>query len=274
SEEEFFTRLSALANVAKTSLEIKRKIIEAQTDNGMYPYCKFYLRSVKQRTGGYWTNHFNTIGIVGMNEAIQNLFGKDVDITTDFGQGFALKTMDFLREVLREFQIETGNNYNLEATPAEGTTARLAKLDKKRFPDIITAGDKEVFYTNSAQLPVTYTDDIFETVRLQDEIQSKFTGGTVLHFYLGEKISDIETCKALIQKIFSTSKMPYISMTPTFSVCKNHGYVAGEHFNCPHCGEKAEVWSRVVGYLRPVQDYNDSKQDEYFTRKKYKITNC
>ncbi|MBQ2713847.1 MAG: ribonucleoside triphosphate reductase [Clostridia bacterium] len=274
SEEEFFTRLKSLANIAKTSLEIKRKIIEAQTDNGMYPYCKFYLRSVKQRTGGYWTNHFNTIGIVGMNEAIQNLYGKDVDITTDFGQGFALKTMDFLREVLREFQIETGNNYNLEATPAEGTTARLAKLDKKRFPDIITAGDKEVFYTNSAQLPVTYTDDIFETVRLQDEIQSKFTGGTVLHFYLGEKIDDIETCKALIKKIFSTSKMPYISMTPTFSVCKNHGYLAGEHFNCPHCGEKAEVWSRVVGYLRPVQDFNDSKQDEYFTRKKYKISNC
>ena len=274
SEEEFFTRLKKLANVAKTSLEIKRKIIEQQTENNMYPYCKFYLRSVKARTGHYWSNHFNTIGIVGMNEAIQNLFGKDVDITTDFGQGFALKTMDFLRDVMKEFQAETGNSYNLEATPAEGTTARLAKLDKKRFPDIITAGKDEVFYTNSAQLPVDFTDDIFETVRLQDEIQSKFTGGTVLHFYLGEKISDKETCKALIKKIFETSKMPYISITPTFSVCKNHGYIAGEHFSCPHCGEKAEVWSRVVGYLRPVQDFNESKQEEYKIRKKYKVSGC
>jgi len=271
SEEEFFERLKSLATIAKTSLEIKRKIIEAQTDNGLYPYCKFYLRAVKQRTGQYWANHFNTIGIVGMNEAIQNLWGKDVDLTTDFGQGFAIKTMNFLRELLQEFQAETGNQYNLEATPAEGTTARLAKLDKKRFPDIITAGDKEVFYTNSTQLQVTYTDDIFKTVELQDELQSLYTGGTVLHFYLGEKVSDIETCKKLIKKIFETSKMPYISITPTFSICKNHGYISGEHFSCPECGEKTEVWSRVVGYLRQVQDFNDSKRDEYDCRKKYVI---
>jgi ribonucleoside-triphosphate reductase len=173
-----------------------------------------------------------------------------------------------------EYQTETGHSYNLEATPAEGTSARLAKLDRKRFPEIITAGKEQDCYTNSTQLPVEFTDDIFKAVELQDELQSLYTGGTVLHFYLGEKIEDKEICKKLIKKIFTTSKMPYISMTPTFSVCKNHGYVAGEHFNCPHCGEKAEVWSRVVGYLRPVQDFNDSKQDEYFTRKKYKISNC
>ena len=274
TEEEFFERLKRLAVLAKNSLEIKRKIVEQQTEADLYPYCKFYLRSVKQRTGKYWANHFNTIGIVGMNEAIMNLFGKEDNITTQHGQEFAIKTMNYLRELMQEFQVETGNNYNLEATPAEGTTARLAKLDKKRFPDIITAGDKEVFYTNSTQLPVDFTSDIFETVKLQDELQSLYTGGTVLHFYLGEKIEDKEVCKNLIKKIFQNSKMPYISITPTFSVCKNHGYIAGEHYECPHCGEKAEVWSRVVGYLRQVQNFNDSKQDEYNIRKKYIIEEC
>lgn len=274
TEDEFFDRLKKLAILAKNSLEIKRKIVEAQTDGGLYPYCKFYLRAVKQRTGKYWENHFNTIGIVGMNEAIMNLFGKDDNITTKHGQEFAIKTMDFLRSLMQEFQVETGNNYNLEATPAEGTTARLAKIDKKRFPDIITAGDKEVFYTNSTQLPVDFTSDIFETVKLQDELQAKYTGGTVLHLYLGEKIEDKEVCKKLIKKIFETSKMPYISITPTFSVCQNHGYIAGEHFTCPHCGAKTEVWSRVVGYLRQVQNFNDSKQDEYNIRKKYVINEC
>lgn len=271
TEEEFFKRLKNLAILAKSSLEIKRKIIEQQTENGLYPYCKFYLRSVKQRTGNYWNNHFNTIGIIGMNEAIQNLFGKDKDLTCDLGQKFAIKTMNFLRELIKEFQKETGNSYNLEATPAEGTTARLARLDKKRFPDIITAGKKEVYYTNSTQLPVGYTDDIFETIRLQDELQSLYTGGTVLHLYLGEKIESRETAKKLIRKIFENSKMPYISLTPTFSICKNHGYIAGEHYTCPECGEATEVWSRVVGYLRQVQNFNDNKKEEYNERKKYVI---
>ena len=271
NEDEFFYRLEKLADLAKSSLEIKRKIVENQTNNGLYPYCSFYLRSVKERTGKYWNNHFSTIGIVGMNEAIMNLFGKEQNITTDFGQQFAIKTLNFLREKMLKYQEETGNNYNLEATPAEGTTARLAKLDKKRFPNMIIAGEKELYYTNSTQLPVGYTDDIFQTVKLQDELQSLYTGGTVLHLYLGEKIEDKEICKKLIKKVFETSKMPYISITPTFSVCENHGYIAGEHFTCSHCGEKTEVWSRVVGYLRTVQDFNESKQEEYFERKKYVI---
>ncbi len=269
TEEEYFDMISKYCDIAKNSLEIKRKIIEKQTDNGLYPYSKFYLRSVKQRTGQYWANHFNTIGIVGMNESLLNFMGKD--LTTPEGQEFALKVMNFMRAKMVEYQKETGNQYNLEATPAEGTAARLAKLDKKRFPDIITAGKDAVCYTNSTQIPVEYTDDIMKVVSLQDELQSLYTGGTVLHFYLGEKIEDREVCKKLIKKIFTTSKMPYISMTPTFSICSEHGYITGEHFNCPECGKKTEVWSRVVGYLRPVQDYNDSKYDEYMNRKKFVI---
>ena len=269
NEQEYFDMVSKYCDIAKNSLEIKRKIIEKQTDNGLYPYSKFYLRSVKQRTGQYWANHFNTIGIVGMNESLLNFMGKD--LTTPEGQAFALKVMNFMRAKMVEYQKETGSQYNLEATPAEGTAARLAKLDKKRFPDIITAGKEAVCYTNSTQIPVEYSDDIMEIVGLQDELQSLYTGGTVLHFYLGEKIEDREVCKKIIKKIFTKSKMPYISLTPTFSVCSEHGYITGEHFACPECGKKTEVWSRVVGYLRPVQDYNDSKYDEYMNRKKFVI---
>lgn len=269
NQEEFFARISNLADVAKKSLEIKRKTIEVETEKGLYPYCAFYLRDVKKRTGQYWANHFNTIGIVGMNEAIKNLFGESEDITTEFGQKFAIATMHFLREKMKQFQAETGNSYNLEATPAEGTSARLARMDKKRFPGIITAGINESCYTNSTQLPVEFTDDIFKAVELQDELQSLYTGGTVMHLYLGEKIEDIEICKKLIKKIFETSKMPYISITPTFSICQKHGYIAGEHFKCPECGAETEVWSRVVGYLRRVQDFNASKKEEYDLRQKF-----
>ena len=270
-ESSYFAMLSKYADIAKNSLEIKRKVVESQTEKGLYPYCAYYLRDVKKRTGGYWSNHFNTIGIVGMNESLKNFLGKEHDITTEEGQKFALKVMNYLRQKMVEYQQETGNQYNLEATPAEGVSARLAKIDKKRFPDIITAGKNAVCYTNSTQVPVEYTDDIFKVVSLQDELQSLYTGGTVLHLYLGERIEDKDVCKALIKKIFTTSKMPYISITPTFSVCQTHGYIAGEHFECPECGEKTEVWSRVVGYLRPVQDYNDSKYDEYMLRKKFVI---
>lgn len=270
-ENAYFAMLTKYADLAKNSLEIKRKVVESQTEKGLYPYCKFYLKDVKKRTGGYWSNHFNTIGIVGMNESLKNFFGEDTDITTEKGQKFALKVMNYLRQKMVEYQEETGHQYNLEATPAEGVSARLAKLDKKRFPDIITAGKNAVSYTNSTQVPVEYTDDIFKVISLQDELQSLYTGGTVLHLYLGEKIEDKEVCKALIKKIFSTSKMPYISITPTFSVCEDHGYITGEHFECPECGKHTEVWSRVVGYLRPVQDYNDSKYDEYMNRKKFVI---
>ncbi|MEG1500319.1 MAG: anaerobic ribonucleoside-triphosphate reductase, partial [Clostridia bacterium] len=206
-----------------------------------------------------------------MNEAIMNFMGKDENITTEKGLAFAKKVMLHLRERMKEFQAETGNQYNLEATPAEGTSARLAKIDKKRFPEIITAGKNQVYYTNSTQGPAEFTDDIFEVVKLQDDLQSMYTGGTVLHFYLGEKIEDKEICKALIKKIFTTSKLPYISITPTFSICPVHGYIAGEHFECPDCGEKTEVWSRVVGYLRMVQDFNESKRDEYDSRVKFVI---
>ncbi len=269
TKEEFKERLLKLTEIAKTSLEIKRKMIEKQTDNGLYPYSAFYLKPVKERSGQYWANHFATIGVNGMNEALINLLGKD--ITTPEGQEFAIEIMELLRKKMVEFQEETGNQYNLEATPAEGVSARLARLDKVRFPDIITSGDKEPYYTNSTQIPVGYTDDIFEVVRLQDELQSMYTGGTVLHLYLGEKINDREVCKSLIKKIFANSKMPYISITPTFSVCPTHGYIAGEHFECPHCHQSAEVWSRVVGYFRCVKDFNKSKQAEYMDRKKFVI---
>lgn len=268
-EKDYFEMLSKYADIAKNSLEIKRKVVEDQTEKGLYPYCRFYLRDVKKRTGGYWLNHFNTIGILGMNESLLNFLGKD--ITTKEGQEFAIRVMNYLREKMVEYQKETEHQYNLEATPAEGVSARLAMMDKKRFPDIITAGKNSVCYTNSTQIPVEYSDDIFKVVQMQDELQSLYTGGTVLHLYLGERIENKEVCKKLIKKIFTMSKMPYISITPTFSVCEKHGYIASEHFTCPECGEKTEVWSRVVGYLRPVQDFNESKLDEYMSRKKFVI---
>jgi len=269
SESEFKERLWKIANIGKTSLEIKRKIIEQQSEKGLYPYSTHYLRHVKQRTGEYWFNHFNTIGIVGMNEALKNFMGKD--ITTPEGQKFAIDIMHYLRDILLEFQNETGHFYNLEATPAEGTSYRLAKIDKERYPDIITAGRDIPYYTNSTQLPVDYTDDIFETLELQDELQSLYTGGTVQHLYLGESIEDVNVCKNLIRKVFTNYKMPYISITPTFSICKDHGYIKGEHFKCPECGNDTEVWSRVTGYLRPVANYNIGKKEEYFNRKKFKL---
>lgn len=262
---EFKSRLWRLVQIGKTSLEIKRKIIEDQSERGLYPYATHYLRNIKERTGEYWYNHFNTIGILGMNEACENFMGKD--LTTPEGQKFALEIMHYLRELMVEIQQETGHFYNLEASPAEGASYRMAAIDKERYPDIITAGVDTPYYTNSSQLPVGYTDDIFEMMELQDELQSLYTGGTVQHLYLGEKIDDIEVCKNLIKKIFTKYKMPYISITPTFSICSEHGYLAGEHFTCPECGKDAEVWSRVTGYLRPVQNYHIGKKEEYKERK-------
>lgn len=268
-KQDFFNRLEKIATLGKVSLEIKRKIIEKQTDEGLYPYSAFYLRNIKARTGEYWYNHFNTIGLVGMNEACLNFLGKDIG--SEEGLAFSLEIMNFLRDLMVTFQEETGHSYNLEATPAEGTSYRLARLDKQRFPDIIQSGVEEPQYTNSSQLPVTYTDDIFECMDLQDELQSLYTGGTVQHLYLGERIEDINTAKTLIRTIFEKYKMPYISLTPTFSVCHEHGYIVGEHFTCPECGRNTEVWSRVVGYLRPVQNYNPGKREEYMLRKKFVI---
>lgn len=272
SEGEFKARLWQMVMMAKSSLEIKRKIIEHQTERGLYPFSAHYLRNVKMRTGQYWYNHFNTIGILGMNEALLNFYGDGTDLTTKKGQEFAVSIMNYLRGLMTEIQEETGHFYNLEATPAEGTSYRLAELDKKKYPDIICAGDGDVaYYTNSTQLPVGFTDDIFETMDLQDELQSLYTGGTVLHLYLGERISDVEVAKKLIRKVFTNYKLPYISLTPTFSICQEHGYLDGEQFTCPECGKDTEVWSRVVGYLRPVQNFHKGKKKEYDERIKYQI---
>ena len=271
NESDFFERLSRQMNIAKNSLEIKRKVIEDQTAKGLYPYSARFLKDVKEKTGSFWFNHFNTIGLVGLNEACINLLGEDNDITTPAGQAFSIRTLNFMRDMIREIQDETEHYYNLEATPAEGTSYRLARKDVERYPGILTAGEDVPYYTNSSQLPVGFTDDIFETLDLQDELQSLYTGGTVLHLYLGEEIKDTEVAKKLLKKSFTKYKLPYISFTPTFSICPDHGYISGEHFTCPDCGAETEVWSRVVGYLRPVKNYNTGKKEEYRLRKKYMI---
>jgi ribonucleoside-triphosphate reductase len=271
SEEEFFGRLWRILQIGKTSLEIKRKVVEKHTASGLYPYSAHWLRDVKERTGDYWHNHFSTIGIIGMNEALQNFLGQD--ICSEEGRAFAIKVMNYIREHLVQFQEETGSVYNLEATPAEGAAHSLARKDRARYPEIICAGDECPYYTNSTQLPVGYTDDLFEAVELQDELQSLYTGGTVLHAYLGESIEDPELCKDLLKVVFHRFKLPYLSITPTFSICCEHGYIRGEHFECPICNEKTEVYSRVVGYLRPVGNFNSGKQEEYQDRKKYSLAN-
>jgi ribonucleoside-triphosphate reductase (formate) len=273
SKEEFFTRLSDLMSLAKESLEIKRKVIEKLTDEGLYPYSAFYLRNVKQRFGKYWMNHFGTIGLIGMNEACLNLLGKDIG--TQDGLQFSEQVMRFMREKLVKFQEETGNNYNLEATPAEGTSYRLARADKTKYPDIICANEQEYqkgaepFYTNSSQLPVNYTDDVFESLELQDELQSLYTGGTVVHLFAGERVDTTEGVKKLVKVICERFKLPYFTITPTFSVCPEHGYIKGEVYRCDKCNRETEVYSRVVGYLRPVKQWNKGKAEEFKLRKTY-----
>lgn len=231
SEARFFEKLKENMDIAKQSLEIKRGVLKKFTDEGLYPYSKFYLEDVKNITGDYWLNHFSTIGIIGMNEACVNLFGED--ITTLKGRDFAIRVMTYMRDSIRDFQEETGNLYNLEATPAEGTSFRLAQLDKEKFKDIFTAGEKFPFYTNSTQLPVDKTDDLFYALEHQSDIQSLYTGGTVLHIFVGEKIEDITTVKELVKAISSNYSLPYFTLTPTFSVCPVHGYIPGEHKDCP-----------------------------------------
>lgn len=273
NEKEFFKGLAELMDMAKDSLETKRKVLERLTDANLYPYTKFYLRNIKQRFNQYWKNHFSTIGLIGTNEAALNLLG--VDIGTEKGKAFAEKTLDFMRDRLVEYQKETGNNYNLEATPAEGTTYRLAQLDKASFPDRahfangIGAEVKCPFYTNSSHLPVNYTDDLFELMDLQDNLQTKYTGGTVIHFFLGERMDDPQTLKKLVKTICENYKLPYFTFSPSFSICKNHGYIVGEHPGCPKCGEATEVYSRVVGFLRPVSQWNKGKQAEFEMREHY-----
>ena len=256
---EFFTRLSEKMEIARESLEIKRKVLENYTDKNLYPYTKFYLRDVKARFGVYWKNHFSTIGLIGMNEACLN-FLQD-DIGSFRGKQFAIEVMDFMRNKISQFQKETGNLYNLEATPGEGTSYRLARLDDKKYP----------YYTNSTQLPVNYTDDIFEVLDHQDELQTKYTGGTTIHIYAGERISNTETMKNLVRKICNNYKLPYFTFSPTFSICPEHGYVAGEHYTCPSCGGECEVYSRVVGYIRPITQWNKGKRQEFKDRKTFKF---
>ena len=276
TEEDFFGRLGRIMGLAKDSLELKRKILERFTDGDLYPYTKYYLRNVKDRFKEYWKNHFSTIGLVGMNEACLNFMGKN--IATPEGHAFTTKVLDFMRDELLKYQKETGNNYNLEATPAEGTSYSLARIDRKKFADIICAnsngnGDDtiEPFYTNSTQLPVNYTDDIFEALDLQDDIQSRYTGGTVFHIYAGERIENPSASKVLVRKICETYQLPYFTFSPTFSVCPNHGYINGEQAQCPSCHAQCEIYSRVVGYLRPINQWNKGKQAEFTMRRVFAV---
>lgn len=276
TEMEFFERLEKLMRLAKESLETKRKVLEKFTEGNLYPYTKYYLRGVKERFGAYWKNHFSTIGLVGMNEACLNLFGKN--IASPEGIRFTERVLDFMRDQLLQFQKETGNSYNLEATPAEGTSYRLARIDKQKYPEIVCANEEnfrrlgaEPFYTNSTQLPVNYTDDIFEALDLQESIQVRYTGGTVFHIFAGERIDEPGGVRNLIRKICTTYRIPYFTFTPTFSVCPNHGYLKGETNNCPRCGDECEVYSRVVGYLRPVKQWNKGKQAEFSLRRAYQF---
>jgi anaerobic ribonucleoside-triphosphate reductase len=275
NEKDFFDRLRKVVLLAKESLSIKRKVLEKFTDQNLYPYSSFYLREIKEGSGLYWKNHFSTIGIIGMNEAVMNFLG--ATIADKNGLRFSLKVMDYIREFMSEIQEEGDEIFNLEATPGEGTSYRLALLDKEKFPGIICANEDAYqrgaapFYTNSTQLPVNYTDDILEMLQLQDELQTKYTGGTVLHIFLGEEVSDIKAIKGLIRKIVSNHRLPYFTLSPTFSVCPSHGYLKGEQERCPRCHSETEVYSRVVGYLRPVKQWNNGKQAEYRMRKTFKV---
>jgi ribonucleoside-triphosphate reductase len=264
SEEDFFQRLDGLMEIARTSLETKRKVLEQFTSKGLYPYTSFYLRDVKKRFNTFWENHFSTIGLIGGNEACLNMLG--CDIGSESGRVFAGRVLDHMRDILARFQEETGNHYNLEATPAEGTGFRLASLDAKRFPEMQSTltcpDDGTPIYANSTQLPVNYSDDIFEVLALQDELQTKYTGGTVLHTFLGEAAADPTAVRSFVKTVCSNYHLPYFTV---------HGYLRGEVDMCPTCNEKTEVYSRVVGYMRPVDQWNKGKQAEFAARSHYRV---
>jgi len=270
SEEAFLERVSELMNIARDSLEIKRKTVEKLSENGLYPYSAFYLRNVKEAYGSYWKNHFSTIGLVGMNEAIVNLMGSD--ITTPEGEAFAKRVLLHMRERLSDYQEQSGNIYNLEASPAEGTSYRLARIDKKRYGSIKVANEDllrpgvEPFYTNSSQMPVDASSDLFDVLEHQNTLQPLYTGGTVFHTFLGERVHSWKAAASLVRKMAENTNIPYFTLTPTFSVCPTHGYITGEHHECPTCATECEVYSRVVGYMRPVKQWNDGKQAEYSIR--------
>ncbi len=268
-EKKFIEKLFALMDTAKESLEIKRKILEKLTENNLYPYTKYYLSEIRKINGSYWKNHFSTIGLVGMNEAVRLITGDNIG--SKKGMKLAEKVMDLMRERIADYQEETGNNYNLEATPAESTSYRLALLDQKKYKDMIFANGigkeaKDPFYTNSTHLPVNHTNDMFEILDLQDNLQTKYTGGTVIHFFLGERIDNPESVKQLVKKVCENYRLPYFTLSPTFSVCSNHGYIHGEAKTCPTCSNHCEVYTRIVGYLRPVENWNNGKQAEYAIR--------
>jgi len=266
-EKTLLARVDELLELAKNSLEIKRKVIQRHIDDGLFPYTKRYLGTLR--------NHFSTVGVNGLNEMIRNFTGDQHDITSEWGQRFACRLLDHVRARMVSFQEQTGHLYNLEATPAEGTTYRFAKEDRKRYPGILQAGSAATpYYTNSSQLPVGFTDDPFEALERQEELQAKYTGGTVLHLYMTERLSSAEACKRLVRRALERFRLPYITVTPTFSICPSHGYLPGEHAHCPSCGAAAEIWTRVMGYHRPVASFNKGKQGEFRERRFFEEQKC
>ncbi|MBR1968367.1 MAG: ribonucleoside triphosphate reductase, partial [Clostridia bacterium] len=267
NEEEFYERLKKMMDISARSLKVKRDTVTKLLEAGLYPYTKRYL--------GTFNNHFSTIGLVGMNEACLNAKWLKKDLTNAEAQSFTKDVLNFMRNKLSDYQELYGDLYNLEATPAESTSFRLAKHDKKRYPDIITASDNDnaPYYTNSSHLPVGYTDDIFSALDIQDDLQTLYTSGTVFHAFLGQKLPDWKSAANLVRKIAENYKLPYYTMSPTYSVCADHGYIAGEVYECPTCGKKTEVYSRITGYYRPIQNWNDGKRKEFEDRKVYDITN-
>lgn len=265
NEEEFYQRLDHMMDISARSLHVKREVVGKLLDEGLYPYTKRYL--------GNFDSHFSTIGLVGMNEAGLNARWIQADMSDPRTQKFSKDVLNHMRERLADYQEEYGDLYNLEATPAESTAYRLAKHDRKRWPDIITAGHEgdTPYYTNSSHLPVDYTSDIFDALDIQDELQTLYTSGTVFHAFLGEKLPDWKAAATLVRKIAENYRLPYYTLSPTYSVCKEHGYIAGEHFTCPTCGKKSEVYSRITGYYRPVQNWNDGKSQEYKNRTVYDV---
>lgn len=263
-ENEFFERLNKIMDIAARSLKMKRDTITKLLDAGLYPYTKRYL--------GTFNNHFSTIGLVGMNETCLNAKWIRADMTRKEAQNFTKKVLNHMRNRLSDYQEKYGDLYNLEATPAESTSYRLAKHDKERFPDIITANEgKTPYYTNSSHLPVGFTADIFEALDIQDDLQTLYTSGTVFHAFLGQKLDNWKTTANLVRKIAENYKLPYYTISPTYSVCRNHGYISGEVYTCPECGEKTEVYSRITGYYRPVQNWNDGKSQEFKDRVTYDV---
>ncbi|MBR5741990.1 MAG: ribonucleoside triphosphate reductase, partial [Firmicutes bacterium] len=264
-EKDFYERLDRLMDISARSLKTKRTVISRLLDAGLYPYTKRYL--------GTFDNHFSTIGLISMNEVGLNAKWLRCDMTDPRTQAFARDVLNHMRERLSDYQEQYGDLYNLEATPAESTTYRFAKHDKEQYPDIITANENGTpYYTNSSHLPVGYTEDIFSALDIQDDLQTLYTSGTVFHAFLGEKLPDWKAAANLVRKIAENYKLPYYTMSPTYSVCKDHGYLAGEQYTCPHCGQKTEVYSRITGYYRPVQNWNDGKTQEFKDRKVYDIS--